>query len=754
MRPLDQFLSIVHCYTPDNAYIGVSKLVFGAMRSKFYLGSYKNNLLPNDIRQDPKQNTYIRITPLKNKPSKGRGKEADSLGSSVLWIDYDCYNSQLEGFQALQALDKPPTLIVNSGRGLQAYWLLNAFCTDLEAIKSRNKALLNLFDKDAVDSCFDLARVLRVPETYNLKDPDRPVQCTILLYEPERIYSLEDFVAVPITQQTIEEWDQVELDPDFLDVLKEQDKKLYNRIYSEDTARKADAPLTAGGEIDRSKNDYYIASALLRLGYSPNEVLSVLCHSHWLSGMKYRITGRYDYVVSTVNEALTNYRNNPDRYFTKNRFEPKKVLEAFEAPERLFLYVNELLYRYENGVYKADGEAWVREQVAQRLGSKWTIRIALETVTYIEDTHRVSGDELNQHKGLINCINGMVNFMTGEVLPHSPNYLSLHQLPVSYMPGIVSSELDNFIAAILPHDAIDVWWEYVGSCFIQHQYWPKAFLALVGPGNTGKSKLLEWLFHFFGGKTNCAALSLQALADNRFAMAALFGKIANIFSDLDESEAKSVGQIKALTGDDHISGERKHKDHFFFKNGARLFFSANSYPQVRAPDEAFFSRAIIIPCTTKFYQNPGVGQRKADKDIVESLIKPDIFSAGLNRAIEGLSRLVKQNGFSKSASIEAAQAEYRFSADTVAGFLASCAYKPGYAISKQAMYQAYKQACEMGGRKPFSDDKFYKRVADIADRYGLGQEYNTVDGVRVWQYHNRQPMLHNFQPIISNIIKE
>jgi P4 family phage/plasmid primase-like protien len=737
MEALQTFVNVVHRYTPDDALISLCRLFQGHMTAKWYLGKFRETLLQEHIKANPNINTYLRITPVSKQPERGRGLEADSMGASVLWLDYDCYSSQLEGFNRLKALPKPPTLIVNSGKGLQAYWLLDRFCTDLRAIKARNKKIAKEIDPTAGDSCFDLARVLRAPDTFNMKDPERPVLCTILSYDPTLIYTLEDFEEAPLTETSVMVWDPEPIEADtFTERLQEQDKKLYSRILSEDLARKAGAPITDTGEIDRSKNDFYITNRLLQLGYEAAIILSVLTHPAWLSGMKYR---RYDYVVTTVNSALQVYETSEDQFFgAKNAFQPTRMAKKVLG-DRQFLYANEQLYRYESGYFQPNGVEWIREEVAKRLGKRWNSRYSSETVTYIVDTNRVPPEELNNHDGLINVSNGMIDLKTGELKPHSPHYLSLHQIPISYDPKATAPDLDAFVAAILPEDAIPVFWEYVGSALLQRIYWPKAFMALVGPGNTGKSKLLEWVYTFYGAMQNCTAIDLQTLADNRFAMANLFGRIANIFSDLNEAEAKNTGQIKALTGDDVVAGEKKGKDHFFFKNTARLFFSANHFPSVRAPDGPFFDRAIIVPCVKKFTSGKA-GARTADKDIIAKLSSPVHFSAGLNRALEGLRRLQAQNGFSHSESIAEANQAFRFAADNVAGFLHQCIPDPHYKLTKQAFYQQYRMLCEQGGKRPFSDDKFFKRVSDIAEQFELGEEFLTnPDKSRSWYFVGLRP---------------
>lgn len=365
----------------------------------------------------------------------------------------------------------------------------------------------------------------------------------------------------------------------------------------------------------------------------------------------------------------------------------------------------------------------------------------------ITDRSRVDVDCVNQHNGLINCVNGMLNVQTGELTPHQQSYLSLTQLPIQFDPNADPTALDKFVSQILPHDAIDMFWEYVGSTFITDHYWPKAFLILVGPPDTGKSKLLEWLYRFFGGKQNVATISFQTLADHRFASADLFGVIANIFSDLDEGEAQNTGRIKALTGDDPtIYAERKFLKPFSFKNTARLFYSANNFPQIKAPDEAFFRRAKIAPTSNKF------DKHNADPLVVDRLSTPNDFSAGLNRAFEGLRRLYQNKGFSFSQSVETAGNQFRFAADTVSGFLNLCEPDQNASVPKQELYFSYRQMCDADNRRAVSKEMFFRRCVEYADRFGLGEQYKLLGDRQVWCFTGRRPPQLNVLNFTSRII--
>jgi hypothetical protein len=88
---------------------------------------------------------------------------------SALFSDTDDDNHELSRdivCALLEQAECPPTLIVDSGHGLQPYWLLIEPCTDARRIEKARKAIQNI---TASDNVADAARVMRLPGTHNCK---------------------------------------------------------------------------------------------------------------------------------------------------------------------------------------------------------------------------------------------------------------------------------------------------------------------------------------------------------------------------------------------------------------------------------------------------------------------------------------------------------------------------------------------------------------------------------------------------------
>jgi hypothetical protein len=124
-------------------------------------------------------------------PKEGRtAVNASQLKS--FFIDIDCgigkpYADQAEGVTALKKFLKdtglPKPTVVNSGRGVHAYWILDEAIPSSEwkPLAEKFKALCDKHNLDADPAVTaDTARILRIPDTLNFKNPEDPQNVSIL----------------------------------------------------------------------------------------------------------------------------------------------------------------------------------------------------------------------------------------------------------------------------------------------------------------------------------------------------------------------------------------------------------------------------------------------------------------------------------------------------------------------------------------------------------------------------------------------
>jgi len=160
--------------------------------------------------------------------------------------------------------------------------------------------------------------------------------------------------------------------------------------------------------------------------------------------------------------------------------------------------------------------------------------------------------------------------------------------------------------------------EIIGYCFYPDYPFNKAFM-LVGNGSNGKSTYLRLVKEVLGEK-NVKGSALQDICLYRFAASELYHKLANIFPDIPSKPISYTGWFKVLTGEDTISAPRKFKTSIYFKNYAKLLFSANELPQVEDMSEAFWRRWIVLMFLKRFEDNPSFFEETFPEDVIEKII--------------------------------------------------------------------------------------------------------------------------------------
>lgn len=183
-------------------------------------------------------------------------------------------------------------------------------------------------------------------------------------------------------------------------------------------------------------------------------------------------------------------------------------------------------------------------------------------------------------------------------MPHSPKFLSPVQLPIRFDPAAKCPAWDQFIAEVFPGDSEAIAWEVAAWLITPDTSIQKAVL-LTGEGANGKSTYLRALVAFVG-KHNTSVVSLHRLEQDKFAVARLVGKLANICPDLPSAHLASTSMFKAITGGDVLHGEYKYLDSFEFVPYAKLVFSANQPPRSDDPTHGSFRRWLVVPFMRTF----------------------------------------------------------------------------------------------------------------------------------------------------------
>ena len=278
-----------------------------------------------------------------------------------------------------------------------------------------------------------------------------------------------------------------------------------------------------------------------------------------------------------------------------------------------------LRYDSKSGLYLPDGEAFVKakvEKIMDELNQSefTTIGYVREVTGHIKRSTYIAREKINGDADLLVVRNGIIRLTDKQLLPHSSKEVFTIGIPVSYVIDAKCPLIDSFFPEIVRAEDIALLYELVSWCLDRKSTIQKLFF-LLGSGANGKSTFLNLLRKFLGPE-NCSAASLQSLADNRFTMAQLADKLANIFPDLPASGIRDAAVIKGLTGGDTMMAEHKFEKPFNLQNTAKLIFSANKAPRLSEDSDAIWRRLIIVDFPNQFMGS------NADSQLISTSLLP------------------------------------------------------------------------------------------------------------------------------------
>ena len=194
------------------------------------------------------------------------------------------------------------------------------------------------------------------------------------------------------------------------------------------------------------------------------------------------------------------------------------------------------IWYYRDGVYVPGGEILIEKEAESmyhyELQNRHLSEIKGHMMRSTYHTHEEIDSVLNNI--IINLRNGLYNIRTDEFSPHSPDYLSISQLPVSYNPMAKPKLFGKFLSEVLYPPEIRTAIELMGYTLYRDNPF-ELITILFGYGANGKSVFTGLLTALHGAK-NISNVPLSAMLEDRFALSDLEGKSINIDTELTNND--------------------------------------------------------------------------------------------------------------------------------------------------------------------------------------------------------------------------
>lgn len=333
---------------------------------------------------------------------------------------------------------------------------------------------------------------------------------------------------------------------------------------------------------------------------------------------------------------------------------------------------------------------------------------------------------------LIAFNNGLYDIVTGELKDFDSEKVITNKIPWDYDPNAYSEIADKTLNKLACGDEQirALLEECIGYCFYRRNELSKAFV-LTGDKSNGKSTFLDMIKNVLG-EGNYSALDLAEL-DERFSVATMAGKLANIGDDISDDflQGRSVANFKKLVSGNQVKAEIKNDPNvFFMKPTVKLLFSANDIPRMKDKTGAVLRRLVIIPFNARFSKDdpdfdPYITYKLRDESVMKYLIKI---------GIEGLRRVIERRDFTTSGKVEKELKDYEVQNNPILLFLQEKDFEIVNQPTKD-VHKAYRVFCTENGFVEMTLANFSK---EICKRLDLEVQRRRINGKLVGLYAQKQ----------------
>jgi len=177
-------------------------------------------------------------------------------------------------------------------------------------------------------------------------------------------------------------------------------------------------------------------------------------------------------------------------------------------------------------------------------------------------------EQLDRHRFLLNCQNGIVDVETCELRPHDPDLMLTKICPFDFNPSAPCPRFLDFLGEIMEDngsliDFHQLWFGYCLTADVREH----AVAFFHGGGNNGKTTLLDTIVHVMGDYATVAAPGLLMMKRNEqhpTEIADLLGKWLVVMVETQEGRRFNESIFKWLSGGDRLKARFMKQDFFEF----------------------------------------------------------------------------------------------------------------------------------------------------------------------------------------------
>jgi len=690
--------------------------------------------------------TYFGVHPTACKKGAGsRATNADVVAVNCVFADFDVkdHGSKEMTLAHVEGLPVVPSALVDSGGGYHAYWLLREpFIIDSEEDRKRIKELQRRWvDYVGGDpGAKDLARVLRVPGTRNMKPVYAPNFPTVTIVQADLtlLYRVDGLEAAIPAQEDMALARVPHVTPRSNGPDHYAEAALVNELATLARAQTGDrntqlnrsafnmGQFVGAGWLERSRVEQALYAQARDIGLDERETNATI-QSGMAAGIREprKARGKQD---QAHGEGQTRPRDQP-------RQQPASAGQATEHRAATFSVIHntdlgnarrlvarhgtDIRYCHAWGAWFIwDGRRWAKDETGeiQRLAratvasiheeasrqvsaelwralEKWAMRSesrerlgAMVDVAGDEPGVYIRHTELNANPWLLNVMNGTLDLQTGKLRPHRREDAITKISPVVYDPGATCPLWLSFLRRILPDPALRAFIQRAAGYSLTGLTIEQCLLFLFGTGANGKTTLIETLMGLladYAQKAPTEMLMTRPGGSIPNDIARLPGARLVVAAEIEAGRQMAESLVKDLTGGDTMVARFMRQEFFEFRPTHKLWMYGNHKPIIRGTDDGIWRRIHLVPFLVT------IPEAEKDPGLVKKLNAelPGI----LKWAVDGCLAW-QEKGLGIPGAVDQATGKYRAEMDVLGRFLGDCCHlEPRARVTKAALYEAYER---------------------------------------------------------------
>jgi putative DNA primase/helicase len=348
-------------------------------------------------------------------------------------------------------------------------------------------------------------------------------------------------------------------------------------------------------------------------------------------------------------------------------------------------------------------------------------------------------NEFDQSEELYNCLNGVINLRTGQLLEHSPEYKMTKIAPVVYQKNSKCPNWENFILKISYNNAEIARYIQTAVGYSLTGYTSEQCLFfLYGIGANGKSTFLEGLKLIFGDyQINANYETFTSLnrdgSSHSEDVVRLKGSRLVISSEVNTSRSLNESMIKQITSGDMITARDLHSSSIEFRPTFKLWLAGNHKPKINNYDLGIKRRLFIIPFEYTFSGNDIRPQHEVLNEFKSET------SGILNWALEGAQRWFNEKKLSVPQIVLNTTNQYFMENNIIEQFLnercqVSKDKSPagGFYTDAKALYTEYLDYVSNQNEDRLGRNSFYMRLEELGYKREISKQQKlSFRGIKV-----------------------